>query len=297
MRRLGSHLPLSSPNQMKRRTLFASALALAVGLTMGCSTLDERQRAWIFQPSDRAWGGSADMVQGMDDVWIAFDSRVSASPVRLHGLWLPAEKRAQDGPVLLYLHGARWNVSGSAPRIRRMQDLGFSVLAIDYRGFGKSTPGLPSEEMAYEDARAAWDWLAARYPQRQRFVFGHSLGGAVAIDLASRVEDEDGVIVEGTFTSIPDVASSMKWGWLPVGPLITQRFESIKKVAKVNSPLLVVHGENDRLILSELGRRLYDAAPGRKRFLLVEGGSHHSTMAVGLAQYREALAQFFSLRY
>jgi alpha-beta hydrolase superfamily lysophospholipase len=281
---------------MKRRYLLAAAAALAAALSMGCSSLDEKQRAWIFQPSDRAWGGSAELPRDMQEVWIPFESRVTSEPARLHGLWLPAERRAQDGPVLLYLHGARWNVSGSAPRIRRMQDLGFSVLAIDYRGFGKSSPGLPSEDMAYEDARAAWDWLAARYPGRQRYVFGHSLGGAIAIDLASRVDDEQGVIVEGAFTSIPDVASSMKWGWLPVGPLITQRFEAIKKVGKLNSPLLVVHGANDNLINSELGRKLYDAATGRKYFMLVEGGSHHSTMAVGLAQYREVLAQFFSLR-
>jgi hypothetical protein len=198
--------------------------------------------------------------------------------------------------VLLYLHGARWNVEGSSPRIRRMQELGFSVLAIDYRGFGKSSPGLPSEEMAYEDARAAWDWLAAKYPRRARYIFGHSLGGAVAIDLASKVDDERGTIVEGTFTSIADVASSMKWGWLPLGPLITQRFESVRKVARLGSPLLVVHGDSDRLIDSALGRKLYEAAQGRKRFLLVAGGSHHSTMTVGLAGYREALAEMFSLR-
>jgi len=194
------------------------------------------------------------------------------------------------------LHGARWNVAGSSPRIRRMHELGFSVLAIDYRGFGKSTPGLPSEEMAYEDAHAAWDWLKAKYPDRPRYIFGHSLGGAVAIDLASKVQDEQGTIVEGTFTSIPDVASSMKWGWLPIGPLITQRFESVKKVAKVGSPLLVVHGDSDNLIQSDLGRKLYEAAQGRKRFLLVEGGSHYSTMAVGLSKYREALSDLFSLR-
>ena len=197
--------------------------------------------------------------------------------------------------MLLYLHGARWNVAGSAPRIRRMQQLGFSVLAIDYRGFGKSSPGLPSEDTAYEDARAAWDWLAAHQANRPRYVFGHSLGGAIAIDLASKVEDEQGVIVEGTFTSIADVASTMKWGWLPVGPLITQRFESVRKVAQVHSPLLVVHGADDSLIRSDLGRRLYEAASGRKQFLLVEGGSHHSTMALGQAQYRAALAQLFSL--
>jgi uncharacterized protein len=283
---------------MKRRTLFfaAAVAVLAASLSMGCSSLDEQQRAWIFQPGDRSWGGTAELAQDMEHVWIEFGSQVTGVPVRLHGLWLASDQRAADGPVLLYLHGARWNVEGSSPRIRRMQELGFSVLAIDYRGFGKSTPGLPSEDMAYEDARAAWDWLAARYPQRARYIFGHSLGGAVAIDLASKVEDERGTIVEGTFTSIPDVASSMKWGWLPVGPLITQRFESVRKVAKVGAPLLVVHGENDHLINSELGRKLYDAAQGKKLFLLVEGGSHYSTMALGLGQYRKALAELFSLR-
>jgi uncharacterized protein len=277
---------------MKRWTIVAAAM---IALVMGCATLEERERAWIFQPSDRSWGGTAELARDMQDVWIEFNSNVSGKPARLHGLWLAAEHKAADGPVLLYLHGARWNVEGSAPRIRRMQELGFSVLAIDYRGFGKSTPGLPSEDMAYEDARAAWDWLAAKYPQRPRYIFGHSLGGAVAIDLAAKVQDERGVIVEGTFTSIPDVASSMKWGWLPVGPLITQRFESIKKVAKLGAPLLVVHGDSDNLINSELGRKLYEAAQGRKRFVLVEGGSHFSTMSMGKAKYREALAELFSL--
>ena len=141
---------------MKRTHLLAASLALASVLSVGCSTLDERQRAWIFQPSDRSWGGSAELARDMQDVWIEFGSRVTGQPAKLHGLWLPAEQHADSGPVLLYLHGARWNVTGSAPRIRRMQQLGFSVLAIDYRGFGKSTQELPSEDMSYEDARAAW---------------------------------------------------------------------------------------------------------------------------------------------
>lgn len=280
---------------MKRRLVLAG-LATAIALTVGCATLEERQREWIFQPGDRAWGGSASLAEGMDDVWIPFRSQVTGKDARLHGLWLAAEEKPATAPVLLYLHGARWNVAGSAPRIRRMQQLGFSVLAIDYRGFGKSGRDLPSEDMAYEDARAAWDWLARQYPDRPRYVFGHSLGGAIAIDLASKVEDEQGVIVEGTFTSIPDVASSMKWGWLPLGPLITQRFESVRKVAKVHSPLLVVHGSEDNLIPSALGQRLYEAATGRKQFLLVDGGTHFSTMAVGQQEYRKAVAQFFSLR-
>lgn len=276
---------------MTQWRLVATALALIAALA-GCATLDEKQRAWIFQPSDRSWGGET-VAEGMQDVWIDFDSRLSGELARLHGLWLPHE--SATAPVLLYLHGARWNVVGSAGRIRRMQELGFSVLAIDYRGFGKSSRGLPSEALAAEDARAAWDWLASRHPTAPRYIFGHSLGGAIAIDLAAQVDDERGVMVENTFTSIPDVASTMKWGWLPLGPLITQRFESEGKVAKIGSPLLVVHGSDDRLVLPELGRRLFEAARGPKEFMLVEGGSHHSTNAVGQAQYRAAIARLFSL--
>ncbi|MBL0420452.1 alpha/beta fold hydrolase [Ramlibacter sp. AW1] len=277
---------------MKRSLLFAAPV-LAALLNFGCATLDEKQRAWIFQPSDRAWGGSAALAEGMEDVWINFDSRVTGQSVQLHGLWAQASEPRPGQPVMLYLHGARWNVAGSAGRIRRMQELGFSVLAIDYRGFGKSTHALPSENMAYEDARAAWDWLGRKYADRPRYVFGHSLGGAIAIDLASQVADERGTIVEGTFTSIADVASTFRWGWLPLGPLITQRFESVRKVPQVGSPLLVVHGSRDSLIQSSLARRLYDAAPDPKRFVLVDGGSHHSTMSMGLAMYREAISDLF----
>ena len=281
---------------MKRWTLFASlALALMIAVLAGCSTLDERQRTWIFQPSDRTWGGGLAAAEGMEDVWISLSaSSTDEDPGRLHGLWLPAERL--DAPVLLYLHGARFNVTGSAPRMRRMQELGFSVLGVDYRGFGKSTQALPSEKTAYQDARAAWDWLAQKYPGRPRYVFGHSLGGPIAINLASEVTDESGTIVEGTFTSIADVISTSKWGWVPVSLLITQRFEAARKVGRIGSPLLVVHGGEDRLILPDLGRKLYDAAVQPKRFVLVEGGSHHNTNSIGQAQYREALAELFSLK-
>jgi len=278
---------------MKRWPLI-SALVVSAAVLLGCSTLDTKQRAWIFQPNDRSWGNSAAAAEGMDDVWIDFSSQVTGEPTRLHGLWLPADQT--NAPVLLYLHGARWNVAGSATRMRRMQALGFSVLAVDYRGFGQSSKVLPSEDMAYEDARAAWDWLAQQHPDKPRYIFGHSLGGAIAIDLAANVNDERGTIVEGTFTSIPDVVSSTQWGWLPVGPLITQRFEAVNKVARIGSPLLVVHGAKDRLIQPELGRRLFDAATGAKEFVLVEGGSHHNTNAVGQSQYRAALAQLFALK-
>jgi alpha-beta hydrolase superfamily lysophospholipase len=279
---------------MKR--LFVTLFA-ALALLAGCATLDEKQRGWIFQPSDRSWAGGVSAAQGMEEVWIEFPSRVTGHPVKLHGLWAQNENFTghKDAPILLYLHGARFNVIGSAFRARRMEELGFSVLAIDYRGFGKSTSDLPSESMAYEDARAAWDWLGRKYPERPRYIFGHSLGGAIAIELAAQVNDEAGTVVEGTFTSIPDVVSTFKWGWLPVSLLITQRFEAVKRVPDIGSPLLVVHGGEDRLIQPELGRRLYEAATGRKSFVLVEGGSHHNTNSVGQAQYRAALADLFGL--
>jgi alpha-beta hydrolase superfamily lysophospholipase len=274
-----------------RRGLFAVVLLLLA--LAGCQTLDQQQRRWIFQPSDRSWGQSAAAADGLQDVWIDFNSRETGEPARLHGLWLPAAR--DDAPVLLYLHGARWDVRGSAWRMRRMQELGFAVLGIDYRGFGRSTPQLPSETLAYEDARAAWDWLAAQRPQARRFVFGHSLGGAIAVHLASEVHDAAGLMVEGSFTSIPDVFSSFKWGWLPVGPLITQRFDAAERIARTRTPVLVVHGSDDRLIPPALGRALYERAPGPKRFVLVEGGTHHNTNGLAQDQYRAALGDLFGL--
>ncbi|MFN3495828.1 MAG: alpha/beta hydrolase [Hydrogenophaga sp.] len=272
-------------------------LLAAAALMAGCSTLDERQRQWIFQPSDRSWYGGTMAAEGMPDVWIDYTSQLTGEPVRLHGLWAEHDNfhKRPDAPVLLYLHGARFNVVGSAFRVRRMEELGFSVLSIDYRGFGKSTAQLPSESLAAEDAQAAWDWLARTYPDRPRYIFGHSLGGAIAIELAARVNDEAGTMVEGTFTSIPDVVRTFKWGWLPLSPFITQRFEAVRRVKDVGSPLLVVHGSNDRLIKPELGQRLFEAATGRKAFVLVEGGSHHNTNSVGQPQYRAAIAELFGL--
>ncbi len=273
----------------------AALLALAGAFGAGCAVFDSQQREWIFRPTKETWWAGPAAANGMEDRWIEFESKESGESVRLHALWLPQEDNA-DAPVLLYLHGARWNVTGSAGRMKRMHALGFAVLGVDYRGFGKSSDTLPSESMAYEDARAAWDWLRREVPAAQRYVFGHSLGGAIAVHLATEVDDAAGLIVEGGFTSIPDVFASMRFGWLPLGGLITQRFDAASRIGKVKVPVLVVHGSADQLIQPAIGRALYERAPEPKRFVLVEGGSHHNTNAIGQSKYREALRELFGMK-
>ncbi len=279
---------------LRRPWLSTLAASLALLLVLaGCASLDEQQRKWVFQPSKESWWGGAAGAEGMQDTWIEFHSAESDSDVRLHGLWLPQPNA--DAPVLLYLHGARWDVRSSSFRMRNLHELGFAVLGIDYRGFGQSTDTLPSETLAYEDARAAWDWLLARHPDAKPYIFGHSLGAAIAVQLASEVDNEGGLIVEGSFPSIAAVVGSFRYGWLPVGPFITQRFDAASRIDKIGSPLLVVHGERDTLIAPALGQALYEQAKDPKRFVLVEGGSHHNTNRVGREQYRVAIRELFGI--
>lgn len=257
-------------------------------LMSGCAALDAKQRELLFQPGDHTWHHAR--LEGMQERWISYQCPDTQHPVRLHGLWL--EGPHPHAPVLLYLHGARWNVSGSSVRMQRLRELGFAVLSVDYRGFGKTEPSpLPSEASVRADAMAAWAWLRAQFPDRPRFVFGHSLGGAIAVDLAAHIDDEAGVIVENTFTSTREAARQFPWGWLPIGPLITQKFDSLRKVAHIGAPLLVAHGSEDAVIPPKLGAELFAAAQHPKAWVLVPGANHHTTSAQGLEAYRHALQQ------
>lgn len=270
-----------------RAALRVFAVVLALATAGGCAYLAEKQGELIFRPTKDTWrgynGGTYDHVEH----WIP----VGGNGDRLHAWWAPGPRA--DAPALLYLHGARWNLTGSVTRIERWRKMGFTVLAIDYRGFGKSTQASPSEQLAYEDAEAAWDYLAKTEPARARFIVGHSLGGAIATELAVRRPEASGLVLEATFTSIRDMVEHTAWRYVPVGLILTQEFDTLSKVPRLRLPTLIVHGTRDSVVPYEMGERLYAAAAGPKRFIRVEGGSHHNLSAVAADQYRAALRELF----
>jgi hypothetical protein len=268
-------------------------LALALSAT-GCGLLDWQQRNLIFRPTAEIAGTPEDFNLAYEELWIPVTKITPAGDVeeRIHGWWIPGPDPA--APVLLYLHGNGWNIGDSAYNTARLQRIGFTVLAIDYRGFGRSGGEFPSEAQVYEDARAAWQYLKRVQPDgRRRFIYGHSLGGAVAIELAVHDPDAAGLIVEGSFTSVAEMAGRSPWlGLLPLNLVLTQRFDSLSKVGRLRTPVLFIHGTADDVVPYEMSQRLYDAAPEPKRLVLVPGAGHSSIAVVGLAQYRQALRDF-----
>ncbi len=213
---------------------------------------------------------------------------------KLHAWWL--ESPRPGAPVVLYLHGARWNLTGSVTRIERWRELGFAVFAVDYRGFWRSTDVAPTEAYAYEDAEAAWEYLARLAPGRRRFIVGHSLGGAIAVDLARRHPEAAGLVLEATFTSVRDMIDQSPWGFLPVGLLLTQKFDTLSKIGEVKMPVLVTHGTRDSIVPFAMGERLFNAAHEPKRFVRVEGAGHHNLSGAGFDPYRRAIAELFRPR-
>ena len=276
------------------RSLAAAAAAIAVLSAAGCAYLDTKQREWIFRAQRDVTATPAEYGLAFEEVWLKVAGEGDAPAERVHGWWIPGPDAS--APTLLYLHGARWSLSNNLFRIQRLQRMGFAVLAIDYRGFGRSDGELPSEEQAYVDAQAAWQHLRLLEPDpRRRFAYGHSLGGAVAIELATRNDDVAGLIVEATFTSMREMAEAMGYGNLPLGLVLTQRFDALGKVPNVRAPVLFVHGTSDRFVPPAMSERLYAAAPEPKRLLLVDGGNHSNTSYVAFDKYQAAVRDFLAL--
>ena len=298
-----------------RTWLALSAAAAGTVLTMvGCTGLAQKERELVF----RIEPGVASWYDGIPDGVEEIDLPVASSPVAsaaaivakpgvhqsVHAWWWPATRK--DAPAVLYLHGSRWNLTGQLFRIRELHDLGFSVFAIDYRGFGKSEGDLPSEKAVYEDARIGWDAMAARVPDaHRRFIYGHSLGGAIAVNLASSLSKEAakkqqpvpaaGLVVESSFTTLADIARAFSYKWLPIQLLLTQKFDAVDEIVDVRMPVIILHGASDRYVPVDLGRELYAAAPEPKRLIVVENGTHNNSLRLGERDMRRAFNDLFAI--
>lgn len=272
---------------MKRGLKFISAV-FAIIVIAGCAFIETKQGEWIFRPVQGEWRGYSRANATFQEHWIPINATE-----KLHAWYAPAADK--NAPVLLYLHGARWNMTGSSTRIPRWNKMGFSVLAIDYRGFGQSSSRTPSEASANEDAKVAWEYMKTIAPNHKRFIFGHSLGGAIATKLALSHPDANGLILEGTFTSIPDMMKEMKWGFLPVGFLVTQRFDTLDRIGEITMPILFAHGTDDNIVPFGMSERLFAAAKASKRFFRAEGGNHHNLTSNYFDEYSRAVKEHFGL--
>jgi alpha-beta hydrolase superfamily lysophospholipase len=255
----------------------------------GCAYLSEKQGELIFRPVKGVWRGYDAERYKFEEHWV----QINGGDHKVHGWWLPAAD--PNAPTVLYLHGARWNLTGSVTRIERWKQLGFSVFAVDYRGFGKSSEIAPTEAFAYEDAEAAFDYLSKIAPGRKRYIVGHSLGGAIAAELARRRPDADGLVLEATFTSVQAMVEESAWGFLPVSLILTQRFDTLSKIGEIRMPMLIAHGTRDSIVPFHMGERLFEAAKAPKRFIKVEGGSHHNLSGAAFDEYRAALRELFGV--
>lgn len=277
-----------------RPLLIVIICALIAGAS-GYVALDRWQRATIFSVElgeSRWWREPAPGTE-IFDIKLAGNGTVRA--------WYLAHTDPK-APTVLYLHGSRWNLNGSVFRIERWREMGFSVLAIDYRGFGDSSPLLPSQASATEDAVAALQELERRQPNpSRRYVYGHSLGGAIAVAVAARTAQPEfaGLILESTFTNIQDMIPTTGYSAIPgLNLLITQPFDSVASIKQVRSPILFLHGTNDRIVPHTMSDLLFTAAQGRsdtvQQLVKIEGASHSGASRSGLP-YEEAIKDFVGL--
>jgi uncharacterized protein len=251
-------------------------MVTAIAYSGICLFLFVQQPRFIFFPSKVIEKTPESFNLRYEEVWLPV-SVGSGKVERVHGWWMKAKQ--PNAKVLLYLHGNGINIGANIAHANRFYQTGFSVLLIDYRGYGRSDGVFPSEKRVYQDATTAWNYLVQqqKIPPSQIFIYGHSLGGAIAIDLAVRHPDTAGLIVESSFTSIRDMVSYRKgFGIFPIDLILTQRFESIKKLSQLKMPVLFLHGTADSTVPSFMSQKLYDAAPEPKKLVLVPGAEHNN---------------------
>jgi fermentation-respiration switch protein FrsA (DUF1100 family) len=225
------------------------------------------ENSLIFFPSAYPVGNWKPFSLAFEDAWFE-----AADGTKLHGWYVPVD---EPRAVVLFAHGNAGNLSDRAEVVADLtKRLRVSLLIFDYRGYGRSE-GTPSESGVLSDGRAARDWLARRagIEPAQVVLYGESLGGAVMVDLAAR-DGARGLVVESTFSSLPDVAA-YHYRWLPVRLLMRSRLDSVAKIGAYHGPLLQIHGDADTIVPIALAQRLFAAANEPKQFAVIPGGDHN----------------------
>lgn len=183
--------------------------------------------------------------------------------------WFKAPNKGQK--TILYFHGNAGNLMGRSDRFEKFANQ-YGLLAISYRGYSKSE-GKPSEKGFYLDAQAALEFLKSKNINSENIIiFGESIGSGVAVELASQ-HNFAGLILEAPFSSILSVAKKSYW-FLPVSVILKDRFESDKKVYKIKTPILIFHATGDNIVPFSEGKKLYNMAIAKKKFIEITGDFH-----------------------
>jgi uncharacterized protein len=260
----------------------------AIGYALVCLVLYFQQQRLMFFPDRQLQRTPSRYELNYQDVWIPVSQPGKSE--RLHGWWIPAKQ--PDAPVMLYFHHNAVNIGANVSQARQFHQLGYSIFLFDYRGFGQSEGAFPTEAQVYEDAQAAWDYLTQerRILPSQIVIYGHSIGGAIAIDLAAKQPEAAALIVQSSFTSMRDMTKRLGLYWLlPVELLLRQRFESLEKMKSVRMPVLIITGTDDFQIPVVMGDRLYATAPEFKQLIVIQGGGHDNHLS---KQYSGRVKQF-----
>jgi fermentation-respiration switch protein FrsA (DUF1100 family) len=222
------------------------------------------ENALVYFPS-RYPDGDWSLDPGVEDAWFE-----SADGTRLHGWFLQVDR---PRAVVQFCHGNGGSIAGRRRLLDAFRELRVSALLWSYRGYGRSS-GSPYEAGILQDARAARTWLAKRcgLPENQIVLWGESLGGAVAVDLAQ--DGARGLILENTFTSMPEVAH-WHYPWLPARTMMKNRYNSIAKISRFHGPMLQFHGDADTIVPYSIGRQLFDAANEPRQFVTIAAANHN----------------------
>ena len=278
---------------MVTRTRLLTRLALgtiavvAAVYAAGCVYLWSQQRALIFLPERVVRHTPTEFGLPYEEVTIP----IGENGV-LYGWWLPSRHTPSTPVTVLYLRGNDGNLGTELPRLQALHLHGLPILVIDYRGYGRSSGPAPSEAQVYDDATAAWDYRVREKGIAAGWIilYGHSLGGAIAAELALRRGNACALVLEGAFTSMADMAR-LEYPLIPADWLLNQRFDTAGKLARLTMPILLVHGTADTVVPASMSRQLQESADRRTQLLLIEGAGHEDALPANGGVLQQALAR------